>query len=344
VGLERAALVIPTASASGRVEPDEVEHLGASPMRAILFPGQGAQHVGMGREFFESSKAARSIFERADAALGIALSKLCFEGPAAELERTDVCQPAILVCSTAIVAALEERGALRRSDFAFAAGLSLGEYTALCFAGAIGFEDAVRLVRARGQGMQRASEDPPSGMVALLGASEEQARAVCAKHAQGEVLVAANFLGPGNVAISGTKTALARVAENAKADGIRRAIPLGVAGAFHSPLMKPGVATLEAAFAKVKLAAPAIPVVSNVTAQPHGAPDSIRATLLAQVTSPVLWEKSTRELLARGVTDFLEPGPGAVLTGLVRKVDANARCVNVQKPSDLAAANAGGAS
>ncbi len=312
-------------------------------MRAILFPGQGAQHVGMGRSFHDASPAARALFDRAGSVLGVPLAKLCFEGPEAELEKTDLCQPAILTCSAAIVAAMEERGALRRSDFAFAAGLSLGEYTALWFAGALEFEDAVRVVRARGQGMQRASEAAPSGMLALLGANEELASTVCAKRAEGEVLQPANFLCPGNIAISGSKAALDRVVANARADGVRRAIPLKVAGAFHSPLMEPGLPMLEVALRGVKLAAPRIPVLSNVTAQPHDSGAEIVAGLMRQVTSPVLWERSMRELLARGVTEFVEPGPGAVLSGLLAKIDAGARCRNVQKIEDLErAAGAGG--
>jgi [acyl-carrier-protein] S-malonyltransferase len=309
-------------------------------MRAILFPGQGAQHVGMGREFHDASPAARALFESADRTLGIPLTKLCFEGPQEKLSATDVCQPAILACSAAIVAALEEKGTLARSDFAFAAGLSLGEYTALWFAGALSFEEALKVVRARGTGMQRASEAAPSGMLALLGANEETALAVCAKRAEGDVLVPANFLGPGNLAISGAKAALGRVVENAKADGIRRAVPLDVAGAFHSPLMAPGVPLLEQALAGVKLAAPRIPVISNVTAQPHGDPAAIRAALVKQVTSPVLWEKSVRELVARGVKDFVEPGPGGVLTRLVEKIEPAARVRNFQKPADAAEGNA----
>src|SRR5262245_55322071 len=303
--------------------------------RAILFPGQGAQHVGMGREFHDASAAARAIFERADRTLAIPLTKLCFEGPAEALAETDVCQPAILTCSVAIVAALEERGALKRSDFACAAGLSLGEYTALWFAEALAFEDALRLVRTRGEAMQRASEAAPSGMLALLGASEEQARAVCSKHAQGDVLQPANFLGPGNVAVSGSKAALERVVAKAREDGIRRAVALKVAGAFHSPLMQPAVPVLEAAFARVTLAPPSIPVVSNVTAQPHGDLDSLRKTLMRQITAPVLWERSIRSMIERGVRDFFEPGPGSVLTGLVGKIDGSVQRRAVQKPEDL---------
>jgi [acyl-carrier-protein] S-malonyltransferase len=310
--------------------------------QAILFPGQGAQHVGMGRAFHDASAAARAIFASADRTLGLPLTKLCFEGPEEKLAETDVCQPAILTCSVAIVAALEERGALARSDFACAAGLSLGEYTALWFAGALSFEDALRLVRTRGQAMQRASEASPSGMVALIGATEEQARAACAKHAQGEVLQPANFLGPGNIAVSGSKAALERLAAKAREDGIRRAIPLKVAGAFHSPLMQPAVAVLEAAFAKVALKEPALPVFSNVTGAPHGTLAELKSTLMRQITAPVLWEKSVRAMIARGVDQFVEPGPGAVLTGLVGKIDASVRARNLQKPEDLERAAAEG--
>ncbi len=314
-------------------------------MRAILFPGQGAQHVGMGKSFHDASLAARQLFARAEAVLGVPLAKLCFEGPESELEKTDLCQPAIFVCSAAIIVALEERGALARADFTYAAGLSLGEYTALWFAGALSFEDAVRIVRERGRGMQAASEARPSGMLALLGANEELARAVCAKRAEGEVLTPANFLCPGNIAISGSRAALDRVVANARADGVRKAIPLKVAGAFHSTLMDPGLPLLAAALRASKIAAPRIPVISNVTAQPHGTPAEIEATLLAQVTSPVLWERSMRALIGLGVTDCFEPGPGAVLSGLMGKIDGNVRCRNVAKVEDLerAATEGGGA-
>jgi [acyl-carrier-protein] S-malonyltransferase len=310
--------------------------------RAILFPGQGAQHVGMGREFHDASAAARAIFERADRTLALPLTKLCFEGPAEALAETDVCQPAILTCSAAIVAALEERGALKRADFSCAAGLSLGEYTALWFAEALSFEDALQLVRTRGEAMQRASEAAPSGMLALLGASEEQARAACAKHAQGDVLQPANFLGPGNVAVSGSKAALERLAAKARDEGIRRAVPLKVAGAFHSPLMEPAVAPLRATFAKVKLSPPKLPVASNVTGEPHGDVSEIEAALVRQLTAPVVWEKSVRAMIARGIREFLEPGPGAVLSGLVGKIDATVLARNVQKPDDLERAAAEG--
>ncbi len=312
-------------------------------MRAILFPGQGAQQVGMCRSFLAESKAARELFAQASEVLALDLARLCLDGPEAELEKTDRCQPAIFVCSAAMVSALEERGAYQRADFDVTAGRSLGEDTALWFAGAIGFEDCVRVVRERGQGMQAASEAAPSGMLALLGANEELARTVCEKRAEGDVLTPANYLCPGNIAISGARAALDRVAANARADGVRKAIPLKVAGAFHSALMAPGLPQLERALRSARLAAPRIPVLSNVTAAPHGAADTIAPLLLRQVTSPVRWEASMRALVAQGCLDYVEPGPGGVLTGLLAKIEPAARCRNIQKLEDLAAGTATGA-
>jgi [acyl-carrier-protein] S-malonyltransferase len=312
-------------------------------MRAILFPGQGAQHVGMCRSFLAESKSARDLFARASEVLSFDLAKLCVDGPEAELEKTDRCQPAIFVCSAAIVSALEERGIHQRGDFDLTAGLSLGEYTALWFSGAIGFEDCVRVVRERGRGMQAASEAAPSGMLALLGANEELAREVCEKRAEGDVLTPANYLCPGNIAISGARAALDRVAANARADGVRKAIPLKVAGAFHSALMAPGTPQLERALAAARFSEPRIPVISNVTAAAHGAVATIAPTLLRQVTSPVRWEASVRALLARGCSEFVEPGPGGVLTGLLGKIEPTARCRNIQTMEDLAAGTASGA-
>ena len=216
-------------------------------MRAILFPGQGAQFVGMGRDFHERSAAARGIFEKADETLGLELSRFCFEGPEEELAKTNVCQPAILTCSAAIVAAMEERGVLDRSSFSYAAGLSLGEYTALWFAGALSFEDAVRLVRVRGEAMQMASDRSPSSMASLLGATEAKAEQICNAFRGDDVLVPANHLAPGNVVVSGSREAIARVAKGAREHGVRRAVVLKVAGAFHSPLMEPAGPLLEQA-------------------------------------------------------------------------------------------------
>ena len=303
--------------------------------RVLLFPGQGAQFVGMGQEFHASSEAARRVFERADAALGMELARHCFEGPEQSLAATDICQPAILTCSVAILATLEERGLLDRGQFRATAGLSLGEYTALWFAGVLSFEDALRLVRIRGQGMQRASEAEPSGMCSLLGATEEKARALCDAAADGEVLVLANLLAPGNLVISGHLSALERASARAKEFGIRRVVPLKVAGAFHSPLMQPAVEALESAFTQIEFSPPSLPVYSNVTAQPHGDVPQLRADLSRQVTSSVRWEDTMRAMLATGPSSFLEPGPGSVLTGLLRKVDKAAVASNVGTLSDL---------
>ncbi len=303
-------------------------------MRAILFPGQGAQFVGMGKDFFDQSQAAREVFEKANEALGISLSELCFDGPKEKLSETDICQPAILTTSAAIVAALEERGVCRREEFDVAAGLSLGEYTALWFAGALDLEDAIRLVRVRGQGMQAASDAAPSGMASMIGAKPEAVQALCEKYGQGEVLRPANYLAPGNIAISGAKEALDRAVAGAKGEGIRRAIPLDVAGAFHSPLMEPGVPRLQEALEQIDRKPLRIPVYSNVTAKPHEEA-GVRDHLVEQVTSPVRWEDSMQALLQAGVTEFWEPGPGTVLTGLMAKIQRDSVRQSVARYEDL---------
>lgn len=306
-------------------------------MRAILFPGQGAQYVGMGKAFCEQSPAAREIFQRADEALGMELSRICFEGPEARLQETDTCQPAILTVSAALLATLAERGLVQPGSFSAAAGLSLGEYTALYHAGVFSFEDAVRLVRIRGQAMQAASELTPSGMVSLLGVDAAAAQVVCDKYAEGEVLVCANLLSARNIAVSGSLAATQRVALHAAAEGVRRAIPLKVAGAFHSPLMQPACARLEEALSQVKLSEPCIPVISNVTARPHEGSAGVADLLVRQVTSSVLWDASMQYLLGMGVKEIWEPGPGAVLSGLMKQLDRSVTRINVDQWQDLEA-------
>lgn len=312
-------------------------------MRAILFPGQGAQYVGMGRDFFQESAAARETFARADEVLGMKLSQLCFEGPAEALAATDVCQPAILTCSAAIVAALEERGLLRREEFGAAAGLSLGEYSALWFAGTLSLEDAVRLVRTRGQAMQQASQLVPSGMVSLVGADGTKAEEVCRRHAGDQVLTCANFLSPRSVTLSGSQVAIERVVNHAAEDGVRKAVRLKVAGAFHSSLMEPALPELEQALAGVELKEPYLPVISNVTALPLENAEAVRAALTRQITSPVQWERSMRYLCEQGLEGVLEPGPGAVLSGLMRQIDRTTRRQSVDQLDDMRAMMAEGA-
>ena len=275
----------------------------------------------------EAGGRAAEIFAAADRVLGFELSRLCFEGPATELERTDIQQPAIFVTSVAIWAALQERGA-PDSLLGATAGLSLGEYTALHVADAIGFEEALKLVAQRGRLMQEASKASPSGMVSVVGADEDGVRALCEKAAQGEVLTPANFNCPGQVAISGTSSACERALELASEFGCR-AVALKVAGAFHSPLMAPAGRRLAETLAGTPVTRPRVPVVSNVTANYHGEPQTIRDLLERQLTHPVRWQSSIERLIGDGYDTFVEVGPGRVLTGLMRKINRGVRAINV---------------
>ncbi len=305
--------------------------------RAIVFPGQGAQHPGMAAEIVGAVPAAAAVFETANEVLGFDLKTLCLEGPAERLEATDVCQPAILATSAAVVEGLRAERGLERSAFAAAAGLSLGEYTALWFAGALSLEDALRLVRRRGEAMQAASEANPSGMLSLLGADREKAEAVAADAASDGVCVAANILAPGNVAISGANAAIDRAERIAKDHGIRRAIRLKVAGAFHSPLMASATEALQEALAGVEIARPEIPFFTNVTADRVEDPERIRAHLAEQVTNPVLWLDTMRAFETLGVKSIVEPAPGKVLTGLLRKAAPGITGTNVETLEELRA-------
>ena len=305
---------------------------------AFIFPGQGAQYPGMGKEFFESSPAARVVFEKADAVLGFKLSEICFSGPEDALNKTDVCQPALLVTSFACLEAMKEaRPSLDlRSVCGACAGLSLGEYTALAFAGAVSFEDAVRLTRKRGECMQYACDLKPSGMSTALGLSREKVEQAVAESASAGVIGLANFNSPEQIAVSGDLEALRIFAEKAKALGAKRVIPLKVAGAFHSKLMLPAVERYRIELSKVEFRKPVVPVVSNVTADYADDPDKIREYLAAQLMNPVLWVDSIRRLGADGFVRFAEFGSGKVLTGLLKKILPEAQGVNVEKPSDIA--------
>lgn len=289
-------------------------------MKAIVFPGQGAQKVGMGRALAERYPAAKAVFDEADEVLGYGLSTLCFEGPEDELVRTDRAQPAIYVTSVAAVRALEEAGELDRGAFGASAGLSLGEYTACWFSGVFTFADGLRLVQQRGSAMQAACDATPSGMVSLIGADRQSAQAVCDAAADGDVLVVANLNAPGQVVISGGRDACGRAQELAREHGIRRAVPLKVAGAFHSPLMDPAREALAAALADTPLSDASVPVYSNVTAAPVTAHAEVKELLARQVVSPVLWADSMTRLAADGMTDAVEPPPGNVLAGLMKKI------------------------
>lgn len=274
--------------------------------------------------------AARVLFERASAVLGYDLAKLCAEGPAEKLDTTDYSQPALFVASLAALEKLKQDSPELVGQCAAAAGLSLGEYTALVFAGVMDFEAGLRVVQERGRAMQAAADADPSGMVSVLGLEREQVASLCEQARGGDVLEIANLLCPGNIVVSGHKAACARVAEAATAAGAMKVIPLAVAGAFHTPLMQPAVERLRAALVDVPLKRPRIPVVSNVDARPHDDPAEIRELLIRQVCSPVRWEDSLRYLLEeQHITQFYEIGPGRVLTGLLKRIARKVPCENI---------------
>ena len=298
---------------------------------AFLFPGQGAQTVGMGRPLVENTAAARELYEKANAILGYDLLKLCLEGPAEKLDSTVHSQPALFVTSLAAVQWLKANKPDVVSSCQAAAGLSLGEYSALVFAGVMSFDEGLKVVQARGQAMQDASDAQPSGMVSVLGLDRDKVEKLCDHaRAENEVLQIANFLGPGNIVISGHKSACERVADLATKAGAMKTIPLAVAGAFHTPLMQPAVERLAAALAKITLSKPRIPVISNVDAQAHDDPHEIRELLVKQVVSPVLWEDSLRKMLSHGHGPFWEVGPGRVLRGLLKRMDRKAEAEGVE--------------
>jgi [acyl-carrier-protein] S-malonyltransferase len=304
---------------------------------AILFPGQGAQFSGMGRDWCEAHPAARRVFERADEALGFALSEAVWaEGDG--IHRTDVAQPGILTTSAAVVEVLRERG-LDVDAAPLTAGLSLGEYTALWCAGSLSFEDAVRLVRLRGEAMQDASEATQSSMTNLSGCTLEVAEALAAIGAEHGICQVANLNAPGQVVLSGEVAALDAVEAVAREHGVRRATRLTVAGGFHSECMRPAADRLAAALTEVEIRPPAIPFVTNVTGEPSSDPEEIRANLAQQVCSPVRWAASIRWALDNGITRFLEPAPGTVLAGLVRRIardaDRDAEVRAAEHPTDL---------
>lgn len=306
-------------------------------MLALLFPGQGAQEVGMGRDVFDASPAARGIFEVADAALSLPLSRLCFEGPEEELRRTEIQQPAILTASIALLRALEERGPLSP---AFVAGHSLGEYSALVAAGALEFEDAVRLVHARGAFMQEAVPQGRGAMAAVMGCGPEVVAEACAHVVRqgGGVVAPANFNGPAQTAISGDAVAVELACAQALKEGARRSVPLEVSAPFHCELMAPAAAKLAVELSGVRFRDPVVPVISNVEAGPTREGAGLAALLERQVTAPVRFTEMVRCMVEQGVTHVLEVGPGRVLTGLVARIDRSLSRGNLSGAGDLGGA------
>ena len=283
----------------------------------------------MGRQLSESLPAARQLYDTANAILGYDLAKLCFEGPAESLDSTVHSQPALFVTSLAALESLREQSPDVVLSCEAAAGLSLGEYTALVFAGAMSFEDALRVVQKRGQAMQDAADATPSGMVSVLGLERVQVENLCQQAREGDVLEVANLLCPGNVVISGANAACERAVELAEGAGAMKTVPLPVAGAFHTSIMRPADEKLADALRDVNISKPQIPVISNVDAQPHWDPEEIRELLVKQLLSPVRWEDSMRHLLAEGFEQFYEVGPGRVLRGLLKRIDRKVPCQSV---------------
>lgn len=297
---------------------------------AFLFPGQGAQTVGMGAAVCAKVPAARKLFDRASSVLGYDLYRTCTEGPAAELDSTVHSQPALFVASLAALEQLKENAPELVEGCTAAAGLSLGEYTALVFAGVMEFEGGLRVVQERGRAMQDAADDTSSGMVSVLGMEREQVEKLCDEARSDQVLEIANLLCPGNIVCSGETAACERLFTLATAAGAMKVIPLAVAGAFHTSLMGSAVERLRQALADVPMRKPRIPVVSNVDARPHDDPKEIRELLIRQVCSQVRWEDSIRYLLEeQGVTSFYELGPGRVLCGLLKRISRRTPCENI---------------
>jgi len=298
---------------------------------ALLFAGQGAQVVGMGKDLAEKFPAAKAWFDRANAALGYDLTEICFKGPEADLTKTENAQPGIFLVSWIAFQLLKAQAPQLKYDAA--AGLSLGEFTALTAAGALSFEDGLRVVRQRGKFMQEACDVTQGGMAAIIGLEEAPTREVCAEAG----VVLANLNCPGQLVISGESEKIKTACELAKTKGAKRALPLPVAGAYHSPLMASAQSKLGAELARVNLVMPGIPVISNVTAQAHGTPAEISARLVEQVCASVLWETSMRALIAQGYTRFIELGPGTALSGFLKRIDKSVTLLNVADAASLQA-------
>ena len=292
-------------------------------MHAFVFPGQGAQFVGMGKDLYDNVPLAKELFDRANEILGFPITDIMFAGTDEQLKQTKVTQPAIFLHSVILARSL---GDAFKPDMA--AGHSLGEFSALVAAGALGFEDGLKLVSKRAMAMQKACEQNPSTMAAIIALPDEKVEEICAS--VDGVVVPANYNCPGQLVISGTNEAIDEACAKLTAAGAKRALKVNVGGAFHSPLMEPARVELEAAIAAAPFAKPVCPVYQNVDAKPHTDPAEIRANLIAQLTSPVRWTQIVQNMLADGATSFTELGPGSVLQGLIKKVDRSAVCESKQ--------------
>ena len=300
--------------------------------KCCVFAGQGAQVPGMGKDFAEADAEVMGFFDKANAVLGFDLKKICFEGPAEELTKSNICQPAIFVTSFAAYTAFRKKKAI---DFDCAAGLSLGEWGALCAAGVLDFDSTLKVLEARGRFMQEACEATPSGMIAIVGATPDQLKALCEKTG----CTVANINSAAQQVLSGSKDAIASAAAVAKELGIKRAIPLATAGGFHSPFMAPAREKLAPVLDGITFSAPKFPVLSNVTGKPHASdPGAIKAMMLEQVTGTTNWAADVEAAKTLGCTTFVEFGPGKVLSGLIKKIDAALVTANVSDLTTLDAA------
>ena len=291
-------------------------------MKAFVFPGQGAQFVGMGKDLYDGNEQAKAMFEKANEILGYRITDIMFEGTDEELKQTKVTQPAVFLHSVIKAICLGD-------EFkpAMTAGHSLGEFSALVAAGALSFEDGLRLVYARAMAMQKACEAAPSTMAAIIGLPDEQVEEICASiNKEGNIVIPANYNNPGQLVISGNIDAVNEACEKLKEAGAKRALPLKVGGAFHSPLMQPAKDELQAAIVKTEIHAPICPVYQNVDGKPHTDPAEIKQNLIAQLTSPVRWTQCVQNMIADGADDFTECGPGKALQGMIAKIN---REVNV---------------
>ncbi|HMF15953.1 MAG TPA: ACP S-malonyltransferase [Gemmataceae bacterium] len=299
------------------------------PKAAFLFPGQGAQFVGMGRQLVESLPAARQLFDQASDILGYNLLDLCLNGPAERLNSTAVSQPAIFVASLAALESLRSTNPQAEAECVATAGLSLGEYTALVFSGAMSFADGLRLVQKRGEAMQAASDATPSGMVSVLGLDQDKVEELCAAARPAGKMEIANLLCPQNIVVSGALAACADVERLAPDKGAMKTVRLTVAGAFHTDIMKPADKVLAEALGRMALGPCRVPVWSNVDACSHQQGEDFRGLFVRQVVQPVLWEKIMRNLVADGIERFYEIGPGRVLTPLLKRINRKVDCQNV---------------